>query len=129
VRDRKHDKQEVLRSVWQLLTSRCTTCGAKNAPSSAFCEDCGTALAGNVASAAVSSPQAASTAPNIRITPELLRASTTIDGERTAIGTSHLLPLKARYSGRSSRGRNIVGNGLKQRRAPRCHRLFKPVAR
>ena len=67
------------------LSSRCPKCGAENAPSSAFCEDCGTALAGHAASAATSSPQAASTAPNIRVTPEQPDASTTLDGERKTV--------------------------------------------
>jgi Double zinc ribbon len=49
---------------------KCPKCGAENAPSSAFCEDCGTALTPNAASASPSSPQSASTAPNIRVTPE-----------------------------------------------------------
>src|SRR5205085_3920191 len=43
------------------------------------------ALAGHAASAAVSSPQAVSTAPNIRVTPEQPDASTTIDGERKTV--------------------------------------------
>ena len=67
------------------LSSRCPKCGAENAPSSAFCEDCGTALAGHAASAVTSSPQAASTARNIRVTPVRPDASTTIDGERKTV--------------------------------------------
>jgi class 3 adenylate cyclase/tetratricopeptide (TPR) repeat protein len=67
------------------LSSRCPRCGAENAPSSAFCEDCGTALADHVAPAATSSPQAASTAPEIRVTPEQPDASATIDGERKTV--------------------------------------------
>jgi len=67
------------------LPSRCPKCGAENAPTSAFCEDCGTALAGHVAPAATSSSQAASTAPNIRVTPEQPDASTVIDGERKTV--------------------------------------------
>src|SRR5438132_11152063 len=66
------------------LPSRCPKCGAANAPSSAFCKDCGTTLAGQAASPATSSPQAASTAPNIRVTP-YPDASTTIDGERKTV--------------------------------------------
>src|SRR5205807_560267 len=57
-------------------------CGAENTASSAFCEDCGTALAGHAASAATSSPLAASTTPNIRVTQEQSDASTAGDGER-----------------------------------------------
>ena len=67
------------------LSSRCPKCGAENAPSSAFCEDCGTALAGHAASAATSSPQAESTAPDVRVTPEQPDASTVIDGERKTV--------------------------------------------
>jgi class 3 adenylate cyclase len=67
------------------LSSRCAKCGAENAPSSAFCEDCGAALAGNAASAANGSPQVASTASQIRVTPEQLDASTLIEGERKTV--------------------------------------------
>ena len=67
------------------LTSRCPKCGAENAPSSAFCEDCGTALAVSAAPAVASSPQSASTAPEIRVTPEQPDASTAIDGERKTV--------------------------------------------
>jgi len=65
------------------LSRSCPKCGAENAPSSAFCEDCGTALAGHAASAAASSPQA-STAPNIRVTPEQ-SAGDPLDGERKTV--------------------------------------------
>jgi class 3 adenylate cyclase/predicted ATPase len=65
------------------LSRSCPKCGAENAPSSAFCEDCGTALAGRAASAAASSPQA-STAPNIRVTPEQ-SAGDRLDGERKTV--------------------------------------------
>jgi class 3 adenylate cyclase len=67
------------------LSSRCPKCGAENAPSSAFCEDCGAALAGNAASAATGSPHVASTAPQIRVTPEQPDASTVIEGERKTV--------------------------------------------
>src|SRR5580658_2454124 len=66
------------------LSSRCPKCGAENAPSSAFCEDCGAALAGHATSAATSSPQAASTASNIRVTPER-PAGDPLDGERKTV--------------------------------------------
>ena len=66
------------------LSRRCPKCGGENAPSSAFCEDCGTALAGHAPSAATSSPQAASTAPNIRVTPEQ-PAGELLDGERKTV--------------------------------------------
>src|ERR1700674_5443975 len=65
------------------MSGLCPKCGAENAPSSAFCEDCGTALAGHAASAAASSPQA-STAPNIRVTPEK-SAGDPLDGERKTV--------------------------------------------
>src|SRR5712692_8162917 len=67
------------------LSRSCPKCGAENAPSSAFCEDCGAALAGNGASAATGSSQAASTAPEIRVTPEQQDPSTTIEGERKTV--------------------------------------------
>src|SRR5713226_48620 len=67
------------------LSRRCPKCGAENAPSSAYCEDCGAALAGNAVSAATGSPQAASTAPEIRVTPEQQDSSKTIDGERKTV--------------------------------------------
>src|SRR5713226_3941008 len=67
------------------LSRRCPKCGAENAPSSAYCEDCGAALAGNAASAATGSPQGASTASEIRVTPEQQDPSKTIDGERKTV--------------------------------------------
>ncbi len=70
------------------LSNRCPKCGAdgaENAPSSAFCEDCGAALAGNAASAATGSFQAASTDPEIRVTPERPDTSTTLEGERKTV--------------------------------------------
>jgi len=67
------------------LSSRCPKCGAENAPSSAFCEDCGTALADNAGRAATGPPEAASTVPEIRLTPEQPNASTTIEGERKSV--------------------------------------------
>src|SRR5712671_3629271 len=67
------------------LSRRCPKCGAENAPSSAFCEDCGTALAGNAGPAATGTPKAASTVPEIRLTPEPPNASATIEGERKTV--------------------------------------------
>ena len=67
------------------LSTRCPKCGAENASSSAFCEDCGAALAVSAAPAVASSPQSASTAPEIRVTSEQPDASTTIDGERKTV--------------------------------------------
>jgi len=67
------------------LSSRCPKCGAEHAPSSGFCEDCGTALAGNAGPAATGTPKAASTVPEIRLTPEQPNASATIDGERKTV--------------------------------------------
>jgi class 3 adenylate cyclase len=66
------------------LSTRCPKCAAENAPSSAFCEDCGAALAGHAAPAATSSTQAASTAPNIRVTPEQ-PAGDPLDGESKTV--------------------------------------------
>jgi class 3 adenylate cyclase len=66
------------------LSSRCPRCGAGNAPSSAFCEDCGAALAGKAASTATGSPQAASTVPEIRVTLEQPDPSN-IDGKRKTV--------------------------------------------
>ena len=67
------------------LSRRCPKCAADNKPTLKFCEECGTALTGDAASAAASSPQAASTAPDIRLTPEQSDASTPIDGERKTV--------------------------------------------
>jgi class 3 adenylate cyclase len=67
------------------LSSRCTKCGAENAPSSAFCEDCGAALAGHVASVASHAPQAVSTASNILVVPERPDPSTATEGERKTV--------------------------------------------
>ena len=67
------------------LSSRCPKCAADNKPTSKFCEECGTALTGDAASAAASTPEAASTAPNIRVTPEQSDVSTTIEGERKTV--------------------------------------------
>jgi class 3 adenylate cyclase len=67
------------------LSSRCPRCGAENKPASKFCEECGTALAGHAASAPASPPQAAPTAPNIRLAPEQPDASTVLEGERKTV--------------------------------------------
>ncbi len=67
------------------LSRRSPKCSAENSPTSAFCEDCGTALAGQATATAASSPQAASTAPDIRITPERPDASAPIGGERKTV--------------------------------------------
>ena len=84
MRDRKHDGQEILRRVWQPVDRRCPKCRAENAPSSAFCEDCGSALVGNAAPAAPGSSRTTSTAPEIRFTPEQ-SAATALDGERKTV--------------------------------------------
>ena len=67
------------------LSTRCPRCGAENAPSSAFCEDYGSALDGHAVSATASSPQAAATALETRVTPEQQDSSTTIDSERKTV--------------------------------------------
>src|SRR5271167_1962089 len=61
------------------LTNRCAKCGFENPPAFKFCGECAASLSAAVVAA--SSPQAASAAPNIRITPEQPDASTVIDGE------------------------------------------------
>src|SRR5271170_6691359 len=66
------------------LPSRCPKCGADNKPTSKFCEECGTALAISVASAAMAPSQAASAAPNIRVTPEQ-PAAELVEGERKTV--------------------------------------------
>ena len=66
------------------LTSRCPKCGADSKPTSKFCEECGAALASHAAPAATSSTQAASTTPNIRVTPEQ-PAGDPLDGERKTV--------------------------------------------
>jgi class 3 adenylate cyclase/tetratricopeptide (TPR) repeat protein len=67
------------------LARQCPRCGALNEPGEDFCGECGAAVVASVASAAVSSPQAATTAPNIRVTPEQPDASTVIEGERKTV--------------------------------------------
>jgi class 3 adenylate cyclase/predicted ATPase len=67
------------------LFLRCPKCNAENTPTSAFCEDCGTALANQTTSAAASSPLAASTTPNVRVTPEQPDALAPTEGERKTV--------------------------------------------
>src|SRR6266702_4336608 len=67
------------------LSNCCSKCGAENIPSSAFCEDCGSPLACETAPASTSSRQDASTAREIRVTPEQTDASLTIEGERKTV--------------------------------------------
>jgi class 3 adenylate cyclase len=67
------------------LSRRCPNCGAENSPSSAFCEDCGTGLVGNAGPAKAPLAEAASTAPDIRVTPELPNVSGTTGGERKMV--------------------------------------------
>jgi hypothetical protein len=50
-----------------------------------FCGDCAAAPAGHAASAATTSPQAAFSAPKIRVAPEQPDASTAADGERKTV--------------------------------------------
>jgi predicted amidophosphoribosyltransferase len=66
------------------LASHCPKCGAENASSSAFCEDCGTALAHNASPANAGSP-ATSRASEIRVTLEQPDASTAVEGERKTV--------------------------------------------
>jgi class 3 adenylate cyclase/ribosomal protein L40E len=64
------------------LESICATCGTTNQPDATFCKKCGTRIATESAPA---KPAAASTAPNIRVTPEQPDASTVLDGERKTV--------------------------------------------
>ncbi|HEY6420941.1 MAG TPA: adenylate/guanylate cyclase domain-containing protein, partial [Candidatus Binataceae bacterium] len=67
------------------LARQCPRCGASNEPGEDFCGECGAALAANAVAAATRPPQAASAAPDIRVTPEQPEASTTIEGERKTV--------------------------------------------
>ena len=67
------------------LTKRCGKCGAENPPKFKFCGECGHALAANTVLGAASLTQAASLAPEIRVTPEQPDASTTLEGERKIV--------------------------------------------
>jgi adenylate cyclase len=66
------------------LSNRYPQCNSDNATGAKFCADCGTALVGHAPSAATSPSPAASTAPNIRVTPES-SSSETLDGERKTV--------------------------------------------
>ena len=66
------------------LGNHCPKCGAENPAGKTFCGDCGTAIARHGASAATSSPQAGSIAPNIRVRPEW-SAGDLLDGERKTV--------------------------------------------
>ncbi len=67
------------------LARQCPRCGASNEPGDDFCGECGAAVAANAASAAASSPQAASTGPSILVASEQPDASTAIEGERKTV--------------------------------------------
>ncbi len=81
-------KAQTLRNSAPNVAARCSVAvqnaAAENKPTSKFCEECGTALDGHAASAATSSAQAASTTPNIRVTPEQ-SAGDPLDGERKTV--------------------------------------------
>ena len=67
------------------LKAVCPSCGVENEPGEKFCGECGTGLAADAVPAATGSPQAASTAPQIRVTSEQPDASTATDGERKTV--------------------------------------------
>src|SRR6266436_253714 len=67
------------------LERQCPRCGASNEPGDDFCGECGTALAANALPSATGATQAASAAPEIRVTPEQPVLSTTIEGERKTV--------------------------------------------
>jgi adenylate cyclase len=67
------------------LSIRCAKCGAQNAPSSAFCEDCGSALAHNASPTTLTSTQIAPTNAEIRFTSAEPDASLATDGERKTV--------------------------------------------
>jgi class 3 adenylate cyclase len=64
------------------LAAKCSPCGASNEPSEKFCGDCGAALVA-AQSAATQSSTTASTAAEIRVTPE--QADAALDGERKTV--------------------------------------------
>ena len=66
------------------LVANCPRCGASNQPGDKFCGDCGAALI-TAQSAATQSPTTASTAPEIRVTPEQEDAAPAADGERKMV--------------------------------------------
>src|SRR5579859_5205087 len=67
------------------LARRCPRCGSANEPGEDFCGECGAAVAANVVVAAASPAQVATTAPNIRVTPEQTDGSTVLEGERKTV--------------------------------------------
>jgi hypothetical protein len=85
VRDRHHNGQEILRclrqSAFQSLSE--VRCGKRALLS--ILRGLWHPLAGNAGPAATGTPKAASTVPEIRLTPEQPNASATIDGERKTV--------------------------------------------
>jgi hypothetical protein len=77
------------------LNPHCPKCGTENPPEASFCGDCGATLGVNTR--AVQSLEAASTAPDIRITPEQNDASLAVDGERKPV-TALFADIKALWS-------------------------------
>jgi len=78
----------------QPLNLACPSCGAPSEPGEKFCGDCGTALA-TTQSAATQSSTRASTAAEIRVTPDQPDAST-VGGERKTV-TALFADIKARW--------------------------------
>jgi len=67
------------------LPRGCPNCGADNAPTSAFCEDWGTALAAKTASATARAAEPRSTNHQIRVAAEQADVSGAADGERKLV--------------------------------------------
>jgi class 3 adenylate cyclase len=68
------------------LAHQCPRCRASNEPGEDFCGECGAAIAVNAVAAATGSPQAATTAPDIRVaTEQTFTDSGALEGERKTV--------------------------------------------
>jgi hypothetical protein len=119
------------------LSSRCPKCVADNKPTSKFCEECGTALDGKAASEATNSPQAASTAPDIRVTPEQ-PAGDPLEGERKTVtalfadikGSTELMRDLDPVASRQARGCGTIENdAIDHRRLGKQQVRYCPLAK